>query len=65
MSGAPETNADNIPEIEVTPAMVKAGLDVLRSEPFIDLPLGVAENLIREVIVRTWKLHWCEKFPVR
>jgi hypothetical protein len=41
-------------EIEITPEMIEAGLKVLRSEN-LDLSLSAAEDLVREIILRTWK----------
>jgi hypothetical protein len=49
-------------EIETTPEMIEAGLDVLRTEgPYIDLPLSVAEDLVRQIILRTWQVRVCGK----
>jgi hypothetical protein len=42
-------------EIKITPEMIEAGVDVLRAEPFIDLRLSIAREVVREIILRTWK----------
>ena len=43
---------------EITPEMVRAGLDVLRTEWInIDLSVGAAEDLVRKIILNTWLAH--------
>lgn len=44
-------------EIEITPEMIKAGLEVLRTEN-LDLSLSAAEDLVRGIISRTWKARF-------
>lgn len=40
-----------LPEAEVTPAMIEAGVSVLEADPYIDLGSGYTESIARRVIV--------------
>ena len=43
-------------QIEITPEMIEAGMDILREESiYIDLPESVAEDLVRRIILCTWR----------
>lgn len=48
---------DSSPEIEITEAMIEAGLDALRDEPAIELWADQARDVVIDVIRRTWKAY--------
>ena len=53
---APKEGAGG-PKIEITEEMIEAGLEALRAEPFVDLLLSEARNLVVDIIIRTSKVH--------